>query len=393
MKLICSLIVVLSAAAACQKIACVACAPGDPGGCVGSGDGEHWWPRVPCPDVRGGNANRSDLRPGTPVHLGYDRFARAISNLGVWSRRWRLRLRLRRSSIPGAGTECAGYGVRSIQDEISAEPPVRQPQRASRPSTIRSRRLTCSSCCLGSPLHSSRSKQDFSTATSPSAAAPITIRSTCRPITPRSRPGRRFFFCTAPASGAMTGFSRRTSAWLPRSVRIRRAILRSSSSRRSRGIPSGWDHPATWLWLRCNRPCGNFTSIRVVCISPASRWAVTAPGMWPTSIPSSSRRSCRSVAGCGNSRRFVAPSRLYPEIARRSWPTWCSGWARSRSGSSMARWTMVVNVNGSREPAAALKAAGADVHYTELLGLNHNSWDAAFASEEFRNWLFAQQRR
>ena len=53
----------------------------------------------------------------------------------------------------------------------------------------------------------------------------------------------------------------------------------------------------------------------------------------------------------------------------------------------------VVNVNGSREPAAALKAAGADVHYTELLGLNHNSWDAAYASEEFRNWLFAQQRR
>ena len=53
----------------------------------------------------------------------------------------------------------------------------------------------------------------------------------------------------------------------------------------------------------------------------------------------------------------------------------------------------VVNVNGSREPAAALKAAGADVHYSELLGLNHNSWDAAYASEEFRNWLFAQQRR
>jgi len=53
----------------------------------------------------------------------------------------------------------------------------------------------------------------------------------------------------------------------------------------------------------------------------------------------------------------------------------------------------VVNVNGSREPAAALKAAGADVHYTELLGLNHNSWDAAYASDEFVRWLFAQQRR
>jgi predicted peptidase len=52
----------------------------------------------------------------------------------------------------------------------------------------------------------------------------------------------------------------------------------------------------------------------------------------------------------------------------------------------------VVNVNGSREPAAALKAAGADVRYTELLGLDHNSWDAAYASEEFTRWLFAQQR-
>ena len=53
----------------------------------------------------------------------------------------------------------------------------------------------------------------------------------------------------------------------------------------------------------------------------------------------------------------------------------------------------VVNVNGSREPAAALKAAGANVQYTELLGLNHNSWDAAYSSDEFVRWLFAQQRR
>ncbi len=53
----------------------------------------------------------------------------------------------------------------------------------------------------------------------------------------------------------------------------------------------------------------------------------------------------------------------------------------------------VVNVNGSREPAAALKAAGADVRYSELLGLNHNSWDAAYGSDEFVRWLFAQQRR
>ena len=52
----------------------------------------------------------------------------------------------------------------------------------------------------------------------------------------------------------------------------------------------------------------------------------------------------------------------------------------------------VVNVNGSREPFNALKAASADVRYTELLGLDHNSWDAAYGSEEFSRWLFAQHR-
>lgn len=51
-----------------------------------------------------------------------------------------------------------------------------------------------------------------------------------------------------------------------------------------------------------------------------------------------------------------------------------------------------VPVNGSREPAAALKAAAADVRYTEFLGMNHNVWDAVYASDEFTHWLFAQHR-
>jgi len=49
-----------------------------------------------------------------------------------------------------------------------------------------------------------------------------------------------------------------------------------------------------------------------------------------------------------------------------------------------------VNVNGSRDSAPALIAASADVRYTGLLGMNHNVWDATYASEEFRNWLFAR---
>jgi predicted peptidase len=52
----------------------------------------------------------------------------------------------------------------------------------------------------------------------------------------------------------------------------------------------------------------------------------------------------------------------------------------------------VVPVRGSREAAAALKAASGDVQYTEYLGLNHNSWDATYASDSFVRWLFAQRR-
>ena len=51
-----------------------------------------------------------------------------------------------------------------------------------------------------------------------------------------------------------------------------------------------------------------------------------------------------------------------------------------------------VPVSYSREPAAALKAASADVRYTEFLGMGHNVWDATYASDEFLKWLFAQRR-
>jgi len=52
----------------------------------------------------------------------------------------------------------------------------------------------------------------------------------------------------------------------------------------------------------------------------------------------------------------------------------------------------VVPAEGSREPAAALRAASAEARYTEYLGLGHNSWDATYASAEFTQWLFAQRR-
>lgn len=52
----------------------------------------------------------------------------------------------------------------------------------------------------------------------------------------------------------------------------------------------------------------------------------------------------------------------------------------------------VVPVEDSRRAAAALEAAGSAVRFTELPGTNHNSWDAAYASPAFTDWLFAQRR-
>ena len=53
----------------------------------------------------------------------------------------------------------------------------------------------------------------------------------------------------------------------------------------------------------------------------------------------------------------------------------------------------VVPVDESRRMAAALKAAGAQVTYKELPGVNHNSWDPGFADATLPQWLFQQRRK
>jgi predicted peptidase len=52
----------------------------------------------------------------------------------------------------------------------------------------------------------------------------------------------------------------------------------------------------------------------------------------------------------------------------------------------------VVPVDESRKMFAALKAAGADVTYKELPGVNHNSWDPGFDDAALPAWLFLQRR-
>jgi predicted peptidase len=52
----------------------------------------------------------------------------------------------------------------------------------------------------------------------------------------------------------------------------------------------------------------------------------------------------------------------------------------------------VVNVNESRRMVSKLKLIKADVKYSEYPGVNHNSWDNAFAEPDFLSWMFNHKR-
>ncbi len=52
-----------------------------------------------------------------------------------------------------------------------------------------------------------------------------------------------------------------------------------------------------------------------------------------------------------------------------------------------------VSVEESRRMAAALKALGADVQYTELPGVGHNAWDPAYDRADVIDWMLKQRRR
>lgn len=53
----------------------------------------------------------------------------------------------------------------------------------------------------------------------------------------------------------------------------------------------------------------------------------------------------------------------------------------------------VVSVNESRAMVNKLKSLKLDVTYTEYPGVNHNSWDNAFAEPTFLSWMFSHKRK
>lgn len=51
----------------------------------------------------------------------------------------------------------------------------------------------------------------------------------------------------------------------------------------------------------------------------------------------------------------------------------------------------VIPVEESRKMAAALRALRADVRYSEYVGVQHDSWNKAYAEPEFLRWLLSHQ--
>ncbi|MBZ5529120.1 MAG: dienelactone hydrolase family protein [Acidobacteriia bacterium] len=53
----------------------------------------------------------------------------------------------------------------------------------------------------------------------------------------------------------------------------------------------------------------------------------------------------------------------------------------------------LIDVTESRHMAAALRAAGAEVRYTEYPGVGHNSWDRAYSNPRLLPWLLSKSLR
>lgn len=91
----------------------------------------------------------------------------------------------------------------------------------------------------------------------------------------------------------------------------------------------------------------------------------------------------------------------YPELYAAALPICGGGDAKSydKRVKKTAFWIFhgaddaVVDVKLSREMLAKLKSLKVENKYSEYPGVNHNSWDNAFAEPAFLSWMFAHKRK
>jgi predicted esterase len=92
--------------------------------------------------------------------------------------------------------------------------------------------------------------------------------------------------------------------------------------------------------------------------------AAKHPDRWAAIVP---------ICGGGD----VATAKSFAHL-----PCWCFHGANDR----------VVKADLSRRMVAALKEAGGEPKYTEFAGVDHNSWDPTYATEELWPWLLERKR-
>lgn len=105
------------------------------------------------------------------------------------------------------------------------------------------------------------------------------------------------------------------------------------------------------------------------------RWAAIAP-ICAFVAPVNPLRASRPIVPADSGDPFAALARRLGRL-----PTWIFH----------GEMDPVVPVTESRRMAGAM-AGSPNARYTELPGMGHNVWDAAYGSTQFQEWLFAQRR-
>ena len=89
---------------------------------------------------------------------------------------------------------------------------------------------------------------------------------------------------------------------------------------------------------------------------------------------------------------------LWPDISRQQSPDDLKPYteAAKKIGGNTPVWIFhggddsIVPVAESRRMNDAMKALGGEVHYTEYPGVNHNSWDKAYAEPQLFSWMLSK---
>lgn len=103
------------------------------------------------------------------------------------------------------------------------------------------------------------------------------------------------------------------------------------------------------------------------------------------------------VVICGGIRLPPATLKAHPELAKWTPPDDPKSYSNAAAKiGKIPVWIFhgaddaIVPVTESQRMYAAMKATGADVHYTEYPGVNHASWDRAYDEPKLFPWLFSK---